>query len=156
MCVGDCSHVFRVCVFVFVFARRQLSNPSQNRIRGGGEWPSSIFDEPNSPNFYHLRWPLLFLLTLYFSHLLSFLPPSLWQQCNCTSSLCFSLSFFFVSEVFSLHPYCVFPIMLIPPLWSSSFPPMTVMSLVAIILRLVGSDYLGSLQPSLFYEFALD
>lgn len=104
---------------------------------------------------HHLRWPLLFLLTLYFSHLLSFLPPSLWQQCNCTSSLCFSLSFF-VSEVFSLHPYCVFPIMLIPPLWSSSFPPMTVMSLVAIILRLVGSDYLGSPQPSLFYEFALD
>lgn len=64
--------------------------------------------------------------------------------------------FFFVSEVFSLHPYCVFPIILIPPLWSSSFPPMTVMSLVAIILRLVGSDYLGSPQPSLFYEFALD
>jgi len=55
-------------------ARLQSSNPSQNRIAGGGEWPGSMFHETSPPYRISITSDdlLFFFLLLFLFHLLFF------------------------------------------------------------------------------------
>lgn len=146
-------------VCVSVFARLRSSNPSQNRIGGGGGWPSSIFDETSPP----------YRISITSDDLFSFLLP-----------LFRSTSFVFYSSSLAPVPlHLLFPF--VPPLSSgvsflvcllccpsSPCPSATIFSSchtrewysVASLVALTSSQ----LDPttwtahilSSFYEFALD
>lgn len=104
-----------VCVCVSEFARLRSSNPSQNRITGGGEWPGSIFHETSPPYRISITSDdlLSFLLPLIQFHLLlsfffyssSLAPVPLHLLFLCLSSFLRSfLSFSRVSSAVPLSP----------------------------------------------------
>lgn len=88
--------VLCVCVCVCELARLQSSNPSQNRIAGGGEWPSSMFHETSPPYRISITSDdLLFFFpppTLPVPPPPPFTPP-FWPQYLCTSSSLYPSSF---------------------------------------------------------------
>lgn len=103
--------VWCVQVCVSEFARLQSSNPSQNRITGGGEWPGSIFHETSPPYRISITSDDLFsfLLPLIQFHLLCLLLLFGTSISAPPLSLCLLWSFLSLSSVSSAVPLCPCP-----------------------------------------------